>query len=116
VVSGTVVYVYTGSGVLSSHPLVVSGAKFKNPFSRIRSDHNTDRTIELLEKWIAQVKDQYHMISTEFVKDQELYPDERGPAHWTKERFDHVISLRESALNFARKIWADYFLVCEFFD
>jgi collagen beta-1,O-galactosyltransferase len=79
----------------------------------IRSDHNTDRTIELLEKWIAQVKDQYHMISTEFVKDQELYPDERGPAHWTKERFDHVISLRESALNFARKIWADYFLTVD---
>ena len=58
------------------------------------------------------MKDQYHMINTAFVEGEESYVDEHGPAHWTKERFNHVISLRESALNLARDLWADYFLVC----
>ncbi|EFA00173.1 glycosyltransferase 25 family member [Tribolium castaneum] len=75
----------------------------------IRSDHNSDKTIEILRKWINAVKDEYRMISTEFVEENEGYPDESGPAHWTPERFNHVIDLRESSLNFARKIWADYY-------
>ncbi|KAJ3662789.1 hypothetical protein Zmor_007118 [Zophobas morio] len=79
----------------------------------IRSDHNSDKTVEILHKWIATVKDQYHMINTAFVEGEESYVDEHGPAHWTKERFNHVISLRESALNLARDLWADYFLALD---
>ena len=30
---------------------------------------------------------------------------------WTDDRFDHVIQLREKALNAARQLWADYLLV-----
>ncbi|XP_044269786.1 glycosyltransferase 25 family member [Tribolium madens] len=75
----------------------------------IRSDHNSDKTIEILRKWINAVKDEYHLISTDFVEGDEAYPNENGPAHWTQERFNHVIDLRESSLNFARKIWADYY-------
>ncbi|RZC38505.1 glycosyltransferase 25 family member, partial [Asbolus verrucosus] len=85
----------------------------RNKAHTIRSDHNSDKTIEILEKWIAAVKDQYHMISREFTVNDEINPEEKGPAHWTKERFNHVINLRESALNFARKVWADYFLAID---
>lgn len=81
---------------------------------RIRSDHNSDKTLEILRKWINEVKDQYHMISTEFIEGDEAYPDENGPCHWTKERFNHVINLREASLNFARNIWADFYWVSNF--
>ncbi|KAG5887523.1 hypothetical protein JTB14_022135 [Gonioctena quinquepunctata] len=77
----------------------------------IRSDHNSDKSLEILRLWIAAVKDEYHSINTEFVEDvSPQYPHESGPAHWTVERFNHIIRLRESALNFARSIWADYLL------
>lgn len=54
--------------------------------------------------------EQYHSISTKFVEDKS-YTDEQGPTHWSTQRFDQIISLRESALNYARELWADYFLV-----
>lgn len=63
-----------------------------------------------MNKWIDKVKDSYHLISTEFANDGP-YSGEKGPAHWTTERFQHIIALRESALDFARQVWADYFLV-----
>ena len=83
----------------------------KSVFFRIRSDHNSDDTIEILKKCVNSVKTQYHRIETEFEEYDESYDDENGPAHWTTSRFLHVIRLRESALNFARFIWADYFFV-----
>ncbi|KAL3275915.1 hypothetical protein HHI36_020650 [Cryptolaemus montrouzieri] len=79
----------------------------------IRSDHNSDNTIEVLETWISSVQHQYHSISTDFIEKPERYPGEVGPAHWTEERFQNIINLRESALSYARKIWADYFLTID---
>lgn len=61
--------------------------------------------------WIASVKDQYHSIDTEFAENDDVYPNEIGPGHWTKERFAHIINLREYALTYARQLWADYLLV-----
>lgn len=74
----------------------------------IRSDHNEDNSLEILRQWISSVKNKYHSIDTEFVEECTKYPNEYGPAHWTSERFKHIINLRESALNFSKKIWADF--------
>ncbi|KAJ8969935.1 hypothetical protein NQ314_001516, partial [Rhamnusium bicolor] len=74
-----------------------------------RSDHNSDQSIEILRLWISSIKDDYHSISTEFVEGEKEFPYEHGPAHWTTERFNYIISLRESALYYARHIWADFF-------
>lgn len=35
-----------------------------------------------------------------------------GPKHWNNLRYEHVMKLRQAALETAREIWADYFLVC----
>ncbi|XP_050499113.1 glycosyltransferase 25 family member [Diabrotica virgifera virgifera] len=76
----------------------------------IRSDHNTDNSLEIIRQWISSVKFKYHSINTEFIEDGTQYPGEHGPAHWTNERFNHIINLRESALEFAKNIWADFLL------
>lgn len=70
-----------------------------------------DDTIEVLHKWIPTVKKQYHSIYTEFVRDEIHFTDSKGIAHWSEDRFSHIIELRESSLNFARNKWADYYLV-----
>lgn len=40
-----------------------------------------------------------------------VYEDESGPKHWTNLRYEHVMKLRQAALDTAREMWADYFLV-----
>lgn len=76
----------------------------------MRSDHNEDITGEILKTWITSVSNKYHDINAETCC-KGKFPDETGPGHWTKERFDHIIDLRESALDYARRTWADYVLV-----
>lgn len=39
------------------------------------------------------------------------YPDEEGPKHWTKERHQFLMELKQEALTFARDLRADYILV-----
>lgn len=39
------------------------------------------------------------------------YPDEKGPKHWTKERHQFLMELKQEALTFARGWGADYILV-----
>lgn len=40
------------------------------------------------------------------------FADEVGPKHWNNLRYEHVMKLRQAALDTAREIWADYILVC----
>lgn len=40
------------------------------------------------------------------------FEDEVGPKHWNNLRYEHVMKLRQAALDTAREIWADYLLVC----
>lgn len=40
------------------------------------------------------------------------FEDEVGPKHWNNLRYEHVMKLRQGALDTAREIWADYLLVC----
>lgn len=39
------------------------------------------------------------------------YEDEAGPKDWTDPRYEHVMKLRQVALESAREMWADYFMV-----
>lgn len=39
------------------------------------------------------------------------YEDEDGPKQWTDSRYEHVMKLRQVALESAREMWADYFMV-----
>lgn len=39
------------------------------------------------------------------------YPDEEGPKHWTRERHQFLMELKQEALAFARGLRADYILV-----
>lgn len=39
------------------------------------------------------------------------YVGEFGPKHWPNGRYEYVMKLKQAALNFARKRWADYILV-----
>ena len=39
------------------------------------------------------------------------YPDQEEDCHWSEERFNNVIKLRQAALNYARGAWADFIFV-----
>ncbi|BES98199.1 glycosyltransferase 25 family [Nesidiocoris tenuis] len=80
----------------------------------IRSDHNQDNSIEIVEKWLTEYGHKYHSVHK--VLDKQSPPKiegEQGLAHWPKSRYHHVIPLRESALHTARYMWADYIWVLD---
>ncbi|XP_053953383.1 glycosyltransferase 25 family member [Anastrepha ludens] len=74
----------------------------------IRSDHNSDTSTELLQLWLDHVADSYH--SVDFVHDDSVqrHQNESTANDWPAERFHHLIQLKEAALIYAKKIWADY--------
>ncbi|XP_039286759.1 glycosyltransferase 25 family member isoform X2 [Nilaparvata lugens] len=75
----------------------------------IRSDHNEDKSIEILQEWLAEWAAHYHGVDAEFSSSPPYrLPEENGPAHWPLSRYSHIISLREKALNAARNMWADF--------
>lgn len=77
----------------------------------IRSDHNEDNTPEILRDWVSSAEKEYdyHSVNLEILSSPpHRIGDETGPAHWTPQRFTHVIQLREEALETARQLWADY--------
>lgn len=84
---------------------------------RIRSDHNEDRTVEILKIWLSSIESQYHSVHAELLSSPpERLPEEKGPAHWPSSRFTHIIQLREEALVAARQMWADYVWVSVHLD
>ncbi|XP_064616989.1 procollagen galactosyltransferase 1-like [Liolophura sinensis] len=74
----------------------------------IRSDHNSDNTSAVLREWVRGIGHQYHSIDIEINDTQADYEGERGPCHWTTERFTHVMATRQAGLDAARKHWADF--------
>lgn len=79
----------------------------------IRSDHNQDNSLEILNKWLDANRDYYHSVDFEFDSKNERIEGEIGPSHWPKSRYTHIISLRETALKRARHKWADYLMVLD---
>ncbi|XP_068213111.1 glycosyltransferase 25 family member isoform X2 [Palaemon carinicauda] len=75
----------------------------------IRSDHNQDKTVDILEEWLSSNKHRYHSVNAVLDRSTpKLYPSEVKPTQWGDDRFDHLISLKEEALAIARNTWSDY--------
>ncbi|XP_071636841.1 glycosyltransferase 25 family member isoform X1 [Temnothorax longispinosus] len=74
----------------------------------IRSDNNVDNSIKILNKWISTRSEMYHSLNVDLNASSTGFEDEKSIANWSPRRFAHVIDLREQALDYARKIWADF--------
>ncbi|KAJ8736928.1 hypothetical protein PYW07_000199 [Mythimna separata] len=80
----------------------------------IHSDFNEDKSIEVIEKWADKYASLYNGVHiTTNSSSGRLHKDEKSSIHWSPEHFKHVIRLRENALEFARKMWADYLLMID---
>lgn len=86
-----------------------------------RSDHNEDDTTKMLlawrDKWSSKSHpDTYHSIEVVDMDSGKRFPDQlKGPLEWSKERFAHVMNLREEGIFAARKAWADWVIFLLFF-
>ncbi|XP_062938230.1 inactive glycosyltransferase 25 family member 3 isoform X3 [Cynocephalus volans] len=77
------------------------------------TDHNIDNTTEILQEWLAAVGDDYAAVVWRPEGEPRPYPDEEGPKHWTKERHQFLMELKQEALTFARGWGADYILFAD---
>nr|XP_058928574.1 inactive glycosyltransferase 25 family member 3 isoform X2 [Kogia breviceps] len=77
------------------------------------TDHNVDSTTEMLQEWLAAVGDDYAAVVWRPEGEPRSYPDEEGPKHWTKERHQFLMELKQEALTFARDWGADYILFAD---
>uniref|UniRef100_A0A4W3GK77 Cerebral endothelial cell adhesion molecule n=1 Tax=Callorhinchus milii TaxID=7868 RepID=A0A4W3GK77_CALMI len=74
------------------------------------TDHNIDNTTAILREWLTNVQKLYHNVEWRPMDKPESYPNELGPKHWTHERYEYVMKLKQAALKTARKQWADYIM------
>ncbi|XP_064147439.1 inactive glycosyltransferase 25 family member 3 isoform X2 [Loxodonta africana] len=77
------------------------------------TDHNIDNTKEMLQEWLAAVGNDYAAVVWRPEGEPRSYPDEEGPKHWTKERYQFLMELKQEALTFARDWGADYILFAD---
>ncbi|KAK1334087.1 hypothetical protein QTO34_005087 [Cnephaeus nilssonii] len=77
------------------------------------TDHNVDNTTEMLQEWLAAVGNDYAAVVWRPEGESRPYPDEEGPKHWTKERHQFLMELKQEALTFARDARADYILFAD---
>lgn len=81
-------------------------------FLWIVCDHTRDNSIEVIEKWVEAMQDQYFSIEFEKPQTPWHYPKQTSDLHWVKERHLRLLELRQLALIKARERWADFILVC----
>ena len=76
----------------------------------IRSDHNEDHSEDILETWLESQMEEYYFKDVSIGKNfGERFQDQKlGPMEWSPSRFSHVITLKEEALNKARKLRVDW--------
>ncbi|XP_062515718.1 procollagen galactosyltransferase 2-like [Corticium candelabrum] len=74
----------------------------------IYSDHNQDDTELLLRRWKDAIRGQYRRVELHSIVET-LYT-QTGVNNWPKERFLHLLRLRDRALNVARERDIDYVL------
>ncbi|XP_045323509.1 inactive glycosyltransferase 25 family member 3 isoform X2 [Leopardus geoffroyi] len=67
----------------------------------------------MLQEWLAAVGDDYAAVVWRPEGAPRSYPDEEGPKHWTKERHQFLMELKQEALTFARDWGADYILFAD---
>uniref|UniRef100_A0A673MMB0 Probable inactive glycosyltransferase 25 family member 3 n=1 Tax=Sinocyclocheilus rhinocerous TaxID=307959 RepID=A0A673MMB0_9TELE len=74
------------------------------------TDHNIDNTTAILREWLTVMQTQYHYVEWRPLEKPTSYVGELGPKHWTNGRYEYVMKLKQAALNFSKKRWADYIL------
>ncbi|KAJ8373190.1 hypothetical protein AAFF_G00270230 [Aldrovandia affinis] len=79
----------------------------------VATDHNVDNTTAILRDWLIQVQSLYHYVEWRPQEEPREYEEEVGAKHWTNHRYAHVMKLRQAALETAREMWADYFMVVD---
>ncbi|XP_029913296.1 procollagen galactosyltransferase 1 [Myripristis murdjan] len=79
----------------------------------VATDHNEDNTTAVLRDWLVKVQNIYHYVEWRPQEEPRVYEDEDGPKHWTNLRYAHVMKLRQVALESAREMWADYFMLVD---
>ncbi|XP_068608749.1 procollagen galactosyltransferase 2 [Brachionichthys hirsutus] len=77
------------------------------------TDHNLDNTTAVLKEWLAVMQKVYHYVEWRPMEQPTSYAGEMGPKHWPNSRYEYVMKLKQAALNFARKRWADYILYAD---
>ncbi|KAG7254280.1 hypothetical protein CRUP_017254 [Coryphaenoides rupestris] len=76
----------------------------------VATDHNSDNTTAILREWLTVMQKHYHYVEWRPMEQPVSYVGELGPKHWPNTRYEYVMKLKQAALNFARKRWADYIL------
>uniref|UniRef100_H2YSF8 Glycosyl transferase family 25 domain-containing protein n=1 Tax=Ciona savignyi TaxID=51511 RepID=H2YSF8_CIOSA len=76
----------------------------------IVTDHNSDNSTEILEKWVESVKGEYHELVLEKPETEWFYENQTSNLDWPKERHIHMLQLRQAGLVKAREKWSDYVL------
>ncbi|XP_047134313.1 procollagen galactosyltransferase 2 isoform X1 [Hydra vulgaris] len=76
----------------------------------IQTDHNEDRTFNVLSEWSRNVKSLYHDIYILHEAFPITYNDSLTANQWTTSRFLNLLKLRQNALDKARRVWSDYIL------
>uniref|UniRef100_A0A667XP06 procollagen galactosyltransferase n=1 Tax=Myripristis murdjan TaxID=586833 RepID=A0A667XP06_9TELE len=85
----------------------------KDRVALVATDHNEDNTTAVLRDWLVKVQNIYHYVEWRPQEEPRVYEDEDGPKHWTNLRYAHVMKLRQVALESAREMWADYFMLVD---
>ncbi|XP_020904359.1 procollagen galactosyltransferase 1-like [Exaiptasia diaphana] len=81
----------------------------------ISTDHNEDNTSSILREWVTNVKPLYHRVLINVTASPKSYIDASHASEWTDARYYQVALLRQKALDSARKQWADYLFVSQYF-
>ncbi|XP_061566902.1 procollagen galactosyltransferase 1 [Cololabis saira] len=79
----------------------------------VATDHNEDNSTFILRDWLLKVQNLYHYVEWRPEERTRTYRDEEGPKQWTDLRYEHVMKLRQVALESAREMWADYFMLVD---
>ncbi|XP_055752857.1 procollagen galactosyltransferase 1-like [Salvelinus fontinalis] len=79
----------------------------------VATDHNVDNTTAILRDWLVKVQKLYHYVEWRPQEEPTEYQDADSPKQWTNLRYAHVMKLRQAALDSARDMWADYFMVVD---
>ncbi|KAM4635771.1 procollagen galactosyltransferase 2 [Polymixia lowei] len=77
------------------------------------TDHNSDNSTAMLREWLTVMQKFYHYVEWRPMEQPTSYAGELGPKHWPNTRYEYVMKLKQAALNFARKRWADYILYAD---
>ncbi|TNN70398.1 Procollagen galactosyltransferase 1 [Liparis tanakae] len=79
----------------------------------VATDHNKDNTTAVLRDWLVKMQSLYHYVEWRPKEEPEHYLNEDGPKQWGDLRYEHVMKLRQVALESAREMWADYFMLAD---